>query len=324
MDGDDMLSGKGGMDDLQGGKGDDTLNGGGGADELMGGDGNDVFVYRMIDDSPVAADDVAGTTDIDESMIRASKWDADGNTTLATTDTDSPADATDDIYVAATGEDLGDMMVSGGPGMDTIDASGAPSGVTVNLNVKVVTDPSIAAPKLAAAYTSIEKVIGSAQGDTLTGNLKAPTYLMGGAGNDSLVGGDANDMLSGGAGSDTLSGGAGVDTFVYSGGTDADAGRTGDTITDLKITARGTSEKIDISALALSSSEVEAVLAATTVTGNGSTILFANNADGVASTFIKFDGTTDDAVATDAYDLALTGVTGTGAEELTVDDFILG
>ena len=319
MDGNDMLSGKGGMDDLQGGKGNDTLNGGRGADELMGGDGDDVFVYRMIDDSPVADADNTNTAHIDESMVRGTDWvDANGDDAI---DTD-----TDGEYTA--GESPGDMMVNGGAGMDTIDASGAPSAVTVDLNVKVVTNTpagdntgtndvteSVNA-EYAAAYTSIEKVIGSANGDTLTGNAEAPTYLMGGAGNDTLMGGDRNDTLAGGAGNDSLTGGAGDDTFVYSGGMD--------TISGLRISARGTSEKIDISALALSSSDVEKVLAAATATaGEATTVLTTDD-----GTYIKFDGTSDDPVDATAgsedFDLFLAGVSGTGSQELTVDDFILG
>lgn len=332
MDGNDMLSGKGGMDDLQGGKGDDTLNGGTGADELTGGAGDDVFVYRMIDDSPFATADAAGTAEIDETMVRGSDWaDTDTNDAIDTND--------DDEYVA--GAAPGDMKVSGGTGMDTIDASGAASGVTIDLNIKVVTnmpraddantadtDESVDA-EYAAAYSSIEKVIGSANADMLTGNMATPTYLMGGAGNDTLMGGDGNDTLAGGAGSDTLTGGAGDDTFVYSGGvTAADGTRTGDTITDLKISSRGTSEKIDIAALSLTSSDVEKVLAAATATaGDATTVLTTKD-----GTYIKFDGaadadndgTADNAVSATSYDLFLEDVSGTGAQELNVDDFILG
>ena len=143
----------------------------------MGGAGDDVFVYRMIDDSPVADADDTNTAHIDESMVRGTDWvDANGDDAI---DTD-----TDGEYTA--GESPGDMMVNGGSGMDTIDASGAPSAVTVDLNVKVVTNTpagdntgtndvteSVNA-EYAAAYTSIEKVIGSANGDTLTGNAEGP------------------------------------------------------------------------------------------------------------------------------------------------------
>ena len=333
MDGDDMLSGMGGMDDLQGGKGDDTLNGGAGVDELTGGAGDDVFVYRAIDDRPVGTTDDTDTTQIDESMVRDTDW-ADT--------TEGEIDAASGRYVR--GESPGDMMVNGGTGMDTIDASGATGSVYVNLNVKVVTnepgpgaaasgtDPAVEAvtADYAAAYTSIEKVIGGAGSDMLTGNSKAPTYLMGGTGNDSLVGGDGSDTLAGGAGSDTLSGGSGDDTFVYSGGTPDPVTPTslvGDTITDLKISARGASEKIDISALALSASDVDSVLRDASATASVADVTILHVTSGgedVQGTYIKFGGTTDDPVAQTDYDLFLRGVSGTGSEELTVDDFILG
>jgi Ca2+-binding RTX toxin-like protein len=330
MDGDDMLSGKSGMDDLQGGKGDDTLNGGDGVDKLTGGAGDDVFVYRTIDDSLVGSDDNTDTAGIDESMVRDNAW---ADTTAGT------IDAAAGVYTSL--DDPGDTMVNGGTGMDTIDASGATGGVTVNLNVQVVTntpgpggtgvgeggaDVEAVTADYAAVYTSIEKVVGGAHPDMLTGNLKAPTYLMGGANNDVLAGGDANDTLSGGSGSDMLTGGAGDDTFVYSGGTPDTTTPTslvGDTITDLKISARGASEKIDISALALSASEVEAILSARVANtdASGATTVWDDTDNRI--TYVKFGGTTDDPVAADDYDLKLEKISG-NAEELTVDDFILG
>ena len=319
MDGDDMLSGKGGMDDLQGGKGDDTLNGGAGVDELMGGAGDDVFVYAgsTIDDRPGSQGSDIVAIDGDRTMQRAS-------------DFDDPDDLPD-----------GDMMVSGGGGMDTIDASRATvasddTGVTINLNVMRLKTMGVAAgdgpdgeadtaddveqadPVLEAIYSGIEKVIGSAGNDSLTGNKTTPTYLMGGGGDDTLMGGDGNDTLAGGTGNDTLVGGVGDDTFVYTGGMDTISNLAGNA-QDFKISARGTSEKIDISSLELSESDLEKVLAATSATGNGTTILIDNG-----DTYLKFGGTTDDPVATDDFSLRLVGVAGTGAEELTTSDFILG
>ena len=44
-DGNDVLSGNGGNDKLKGGDGNDTLSGGAGKDKLKGGDGDDTFVY---------------------------------------------------------------------------------------------------------------------------------------------------------------------------------------------------------------------------------------------------------------------------------------
>ena len=60
---------------------------------------------------------------------------------------------------------------------------------------------------------TIENVIGSGFGDTITGNT-LPNRLEGGAGADTLNGGDNNDTLIGGAGGDTFNGGAGTGDHV--------------------------------------------------------------------------------------------------------------
>ncbi len=234
--GDDMLRGGDGNDSLLGGDGDDMINGGDGADSMWGNPGDDTFVYQgvMLNDSPIAATDVAATTTLTENLTRAT----------------------------ATGAGQ-DMKVDGGGGMDTIDASEATPvtagtlGVYVNLNarnVQVVTtddqgttdtgDDVVTTSDGAGVYTSIEKVIGGDEDDTLIGNARASTTLMGGGGGDTMMGGSRSDMLAGGTGANTLTGGAGADTFVVVGGTD--------TITDLEISLRGgTSDKIDVTALDL-------------------------------------------------------------------------
>ena len=338
MDGDDMLSGGANNDELMGGDGDDTLEGGMGADELTGGDGDDVFIYKgaTIDDRRATDDttttDDANTTDVNEAV---------DETRYRASDIDDP-DAIAN----------GDPMVDGGDGMDTIDASaaamvdfdgdGTDDGVAVDLQVMLrvanavsddagTTDVNEAkAVEEAPIYTSIEKVIGGDGNDMLTGNMNASTTLMGGGGNDTLTGGMRDDMLDGGggndslsggagadelvggAGNDTLSGGAGMDLFVYSGGSD--------TISDLTLSARSGSEQIDITALGLTDSDVEQVLNNMGVAaGTPVTILTTGGGD----TYLKFDGTTDDPVATDDFDLALTGITNTGSEELVVGDFII-
>ena len=265
---DDMLRGGDGNDTLLGGDGDDMLNGGDGADSMWGNPGDDTFVYQgvMLNDTPV------GTTEVENTA------------TNTVTETLTRADAT-----GATQ----DMKVDGGGGMDTIDASEAAPvtagtlGVYVNLNarnVAVVTtddqgttdtgDDVVSTADGAAVYTSIEKVIGGDDNDTLIGNARASTTLMGGGGDDALTGGTRGDVLAGGTGTNTLSGGAGADTFVVVGGTD--------TITDLEISLRGgTSDKIDVTALDLTENELRTILAAATRTGDHMAIDFDE------------DGTTD-------------------------------
>ena len=328
MDGDDMLSGRGGDDVIIGGKGedevsggagddtllggadDDMITGGGGVDNMDGGAGDDTFVYTgmTIDDEPHATDnagtpaveptDDPTTSHIDESVVlRAEEWNADT-----------------DIFVA-----MFDEKVDGGGGMDTIDASeasftyespdggGTDDGIYIDLNARVLTSNNPRAgttgedavseikATYASVYTSIEEVIGGDGNDMLVGNARASTTLMGGGGDDMLMGGARSDMLEGGSGDDTLEGGAGGDTFAYGSGED--------TINDFQISVRGgATDKIDLTTLDLSPTELRAILAgADTTTTVGSTILEFS------------DGNT----------LRLTGIDNEGAEALEVGDFIL-
>jgi Ca2+-binding RTX toxin-like protein len=84
----------------------------------------------------------------------------------------------------------GDDTLDGAGGSDTADYSEAGSGVTVNLG--------LAGPQLIGAgegsdtLISIENVIGSAQGDTLTGNGSV-NIIDGGLGNDTMAGLGGND-----------------------------------------------------------------------------------------------------------------------------------
>jgi len=93
--------------------------------------------------------------------------------------------------------------------IDVLTAATASMGVTINLTEN--------------RYRSIEKIIGSIYGDTLTGNDvatildggKGNDFLTGGQGNDSLLGGDGVDWLMGSGGNDTINGGTGNDTIVF-------------------------------------------------------------------------------------------------------------
>ena len=78
---------------------------------------------------------------------------------------------------------------------------------------------------------SIENVIGSNDGDIITGSGQADNTFSGLDGNDTLLGGDGNDTLLGGRGGDTLEGGAGDDFVQGGGGSDiTDGGEGIDTV----------------------------------------------------------------------------------------------
>jgi Ca2+-binding RTX toxin-like protein len=135
--------------------------------------------------------------------------------------------AGNDTLIGGTGDD----SLDGGADADTADYSAAVGAVTVNL--------SLAGPQLVSVsqgsdtLVSIENIVGSGLGDTLTGNgnanridagnggdtvagLGGDDLLIGGTGPDSVDGGADNDTIAGGIGNDTLIGGAGNDTADYS------------------------------------------------------------------------------------------------------------
>jgi Ca2+-binding RTX toxin-like protein len=115
--------------------------------------------------------------------------------------------------------------LAGGAGLDTLDYSayvesdpGYGFAVTVNFAEGTATG--------AQGVSGIEKVIGSASGDSLTGGAQDVDFY-GGAGNDTLNGGSGNDRLYGGAGIDTLNGNAGNDQLYGEDGVDVLNGGAG-------------------------------------------------------------------------------------------------
>ena len=81
------------------------------------------------------------------------------------------------------------------------------------------------------AAVRVIHVFGGRGDDTITidipGNTKIRTWLVGGAGNDTIQGGNAADHIQGGPGNDTINGGSGDDGIEGGGGDDAIVGGTG-------------------------------------------------------------------------------------------------
>lgn len=111
----------------------------------------------------------------------------------------------DDVFLGGRGAD----HMNGRDGVDTVDYSGAPAGLTASL-----TNPAINTGHAQGdTYDSIANLIGSKFNDRLVGNASA-NALTGGNGNDNLAGGANRDTLTGGKGNDTLLGGRGVDQLL--------------------------------------------------------------------------------------------------------------
>ena len=137
----------------------------------------------------------------------------------------------DDILEGGAGND----NVYGGGNTDTATYENAAAGVTVNISSGASNDGDGGSD----TFNSIENVIGSQFGDTITGDGNA-NILKGLGGNDTISAGNGNDILYGGAGTDSLTGGSNADTFVFE---IASAFSNQDTIADFS-TAQG--DKIDI------------------------------------------------------------------------------
>ena len=229
----DTLLGSSGANTLNGGGGNDVVRGYAGNDRLFGGAGNDQL------DGGFNADTLRGGTGNDTLMGGAGGDFIDGEAGNDTITGD--ADGARDI-------------IGGGAGVDTLDYSAITSAINVNLVAGFATGGAIGTDRL----FGIERVLGGAGSDRLTGN-DFTTLLGGGGGNDTLVGGAGNnslwggtgndnirgfagfDVLIGGTGNDRLQGDANADTFVFGNG----FGR--DIIADFDAT--NAAEKIDLSAV---------------------------------------------------------------------------
>jgi hypothetical protein len=100
---------------------------------------------------------------------------------------------------------VGRVELHGSQGINTLDYSAYPTGVTVNLASGQATG--------FAVISGIRNVIGSAFADQLIGDAQ-DNVLVGRGGDDVLSGGAGRDILIGGTGADQLDGGEGEDLLV--------------------------------------------------------------------------------------------------------------
>jgi Ca2+-binding RTX toxin-like protein len=125
----------------------------------------------------------------------------------------------DDVLEGGTGAD--ELFGSGG--LDYASYKGSATGVQVILN-EDLTAYANRGDATGDKLFSIEGVIGSASGDSLSGNSQrnvlrgegGADFISASAGSDQLVGGGGNDELAGGFGDDELIGGDGNDTAGFS------------------------------------------------------------------------------------------------------------
>jgi Ca2+-binding RTX toxin-like protein len=197
----DTLIGDAGDNLLMGGLGADTLlGGGGGLDTIDGGIGIDTADLGDLS-QPLAIDLAQGQASgagVTLSLLGIEDVIAtDGADSVTGDDGANSLDGGvgDDTLNGGAGDDT----LNGGDGDDTVSYQGAPSGVTVDLQTDAASGGAGA-----DTLVSIEHVIGSEFGDTISGDAFA-NRLEGRGGDDVLNGRAANDTLDGGAGSDTAS-----------------------------------------------------------------------------------------------------------------------
>ena len=261
---------------------------------MIGGTGNDTFVVDSTGD--VVSENLGDGTDTvraalnsytlganveNLTFIGAGIFSGIGNA-LANTITGGAGNDTLDGGAGA------DTLV-GGAGDDTylVDQSG--DGITEAAGAGI--DTVLAAT---ASYTlggNVDNLIFVGAGNfNGTGNALANT-MVGGAGSDMLSGAGGDDTITGGAGNDTMNGGTGNDTFFFA------AGFGNDTIAGFDANATGGQDLLDLdSSLGVTAANFASQVVITDLGANTQVTIGANS-------------------------IMLLGVSGVGANAITVDDF---
>jgi Ca2+-binding RTX toxin-like protein len=199
----DLLTGDGNVNTLNGGIGNDILIGGAGADVLIGGLGSDTASYANAGSGLVANLFAAGSNTGDAA---GDSYSGIENLTGSSFVDMLTGDAGANILDGGNGDDTliggaGADTLIGGAGTDIVDYSGAGAAVTAYLDGTAGSGSDAAGDTI----SGVEVLIGSGFNDTLYGDTGANT----------LNGGNGNDVLIGGAGADSLIGDAGTDTASY-------------------------------------------------------------------------------------------------------------
>ncbi|MEQ1952394.1 calcium-binding protein [Mesorhizobium sp. CN2-181] len=257
LDGNDILDGKGGADDMRGGAGDDTYvvdNTGDKVDENPNSDfaeGIDTvqssITFSLANTSVVFGDvenlKLTGTAAINGTGngLDNALTGNDGANRLS-------GAAGNDVLSGGLGNDTliggdGTDKLIGGTGTDTASYAGATAGVKVNLSSPATNTGAAAGD----TYSSIESVTGSSFADT-------------------LVGSSAANILNGSSGKDTMTGGVGTDFFRFA-------------------NALGTSNVDIITDFSVADDTIQlenAIFAALTTTGTLASAAFRANTTGLA------------------------------------------
>ncbi|HVI88964.1 MAG TPA: hypothetical protein VM659_11705 [Dongiaceae bacterium] len=232
-DGDNKLDGKGGVDQLAGGKGDDTYT----VDLVVAGvaklqdtvteglnAGTDKVILRAGDLGLTKATTLVVGANIeneDASQTGSNKLNLTGNAlnnTLIGNDADNVLDG-----------GIGADVLVGGLGNDTYYIDSLSDAIVEGLNAG--TDTVLTSALITTAFANVENYTytgksnwtftGNDLGDAITSGVGADV-LTGGAGADVIKSGAGNDIVAGGAGDDTIDTGAGNDKVLFNVGDGVD------------------------------------------------------------------------------------------------------
>jgi len=261
-DGDDIINGLAGADQMSGGKGDDTYTADQAGDQVFesADSGKDlVLVAFTKTETFVMGDNIENATVTAATGIAANvtgnaqdNWligNAAANTLIGgagndTLDGGAGADKLvggldDDVYVV---DNAGDVVTElAAQGTDRVETTLAKYTLTANVEDLLYT----AALAFGGTGNELDNhITGGAGNDTLSG-MGGDDTLGGGAGNDSLLGGDGADQLDAGTGADVVDGGTGFDTLTLLGNF-SDYVRSRPNATDLVLTNSHTQESIAV------------------------------------------------------------------------------
>jgi Ca2+-binding RTX toxin-like protein len=339
--GNDTLVGGANTDELNGGDDDDTLVGGDGNDVLNGGLGNDTYVFGLTDDAD-QINEGADAGSQDRIMIGAP-----GNVLTGLNAFDNDGDPSDgELVIQFNGQTVTvNSHFNGGnaqTGVELINFNGSTfEGYAFGVENYAISrlDPVNRAAgdvDLSASSTNNFVVGEDGTGDLITGGTDKD-LVFGGSGNDTLVGNTGDDLLVGGTGTDLLVGGAGLDVLVGAADSDTLDGGSADDIlnggdgNDTVIGGAG-NDTINVSL-------GDDLIVYDTV-GFGADIVNGFDALGGSQDRIDVRGLgidlgnfgtmvtitdlgSDTMVTFGGGSVRLNGVTGTGTNAITSDDFIL-
>ncbi len=201
-------------------------------------------------------------------------------------------DAGNDTFVAISND--GNDSYNGGAGIDTLDLH------LINLGATITTTTAIGAEIGSDTLSNIENVIGTQGNDSITLNGNA-NVIDGQGGADIIDAGGSNDVIIGGSGNDTMNGGAGNDIFQFA------AGFGNDVINGFDANPGGGQDLLDITGY-VPTTGPDLFINSGTFASHVSIQVVAGN------TVVTIDGSDS---------ITLNGITGVGANSVTIADFLL-